>query len=289
MRLALGTVQFGVAYGIAGRGETVPEREVRAILEDAAGRGVRTLDTAAGYGDIEARLARLSVGLPLDFISKVPAIPTELDPTQAADFALTSARRSRDRLGAALRGLMVHRVQDLAGDRGMAVWSALERWAAADGVALGASCYAPDEAAELARRFPIRVLQLPGNALDQRVAQSMDRAALAGCEVHLRSAFLQGLLLMPLDAVAVRLPSAVEPLRRWRAWADRRGWSPLEAALSVVKSLEGVAAIVVGADSLDQWQEIADAWGRTLPVAAPELAVDEPRIVDPRLWSLNPA
>ena len=40
MQLALGTVQFGIAYGIAGRGEAVPEAEVRAILEDAAARGV---------------------------------------------------------------------------------------------------------------------------------------------------------------------------------------------------------------------------------------------------------
>jgi aryl-alcohol dehydrogenase-like predicted oxidoreductase len=289
MRLALGTAQFGLAYGIAGRGGAVPEKEVRAILEEAAARGLRTLDTAAGYGDIETRLARLSAGLPLDFVSKVPAIPAELAPAQAAEFAVGAAARSRDRLGPALRGLMLHRAQDLAGERGAAIWPVLERWSAAEGVVIGASCYTPDEAGEIVERHRIGLLQLPGNALDQRIARSVHRAGFARCEVHLRSAFLQGLLLMPPEQVVRRLPAAVEPVRRWHAWADRQGLRPLEAALSVVKSFSSVSVVVVGVDSLAQWQVIADAWSRTQAIEAPELAVDIPAVIDPRLWAQNPA
>lgn len=287
MQLALGTVQFGLAYGIAGRGEAVPEAEVRAILEDAAAQGVTTLDTAAVYGDIESRLARLAAGLPLRFVSKVPALDESLDPAAAARAALAAARQSRQRLGPALRGLMTHRAQDLQGARGEAVWRLLAPWARDEGISLGASCYAADEAAALARHPGIALCQVPGNALDQRVARPDTAAALAGVDVHLRSAFLQGLLLMTPARAAERLPPAAEELARWHAWSAARGLSPLEAALSVVKSFGAVSTVVVGVDDLVQWREIAAAWRTARPLSAPELAVDRSGVIDPRLWNLE--
>ena len=84
MQLALGTVQFGLAYGITGKGQVVPEREVRGILARAWERGVRTLDTAAAYGDIEARLKGLCEGRAFRVISKVPVVPDQLPASEAA-------------------------------------------------------------------------------------------------------------------------------------------------------------------------------------------------------------
>lgn len=288
VQLALGTVQFGLAYGIAGRGEAVPDDEARAILEDAAARGVRTLDTAADYGDIESRLSRLAAGLPLEIVSKVPAIPLELAPAAAADFAVRMAQRSRERLGPLLRGLMLHRSTDLVGERGDAVWPALQAWARADGVRLGASCYDPADSDELARRHGIALTQVPGNAFDQRIADADAHAPLRQVEVHLRSAFLQGLLLMPQDDAKRRLPAAAAALERWHADCARRGTPPLLSALAIVKSFSLVTHVVVGVDRLAQWIDIAEAWERARPVHAPELACQEPEVIDPRLWSTKP-
>ncbi len=284
MRLALGTVQFGLAYGIAGQGQVVPEREVRAILEDAAERGVRTLDTASAYGDIEERLGRLATGLPFGIVSKVPAIPDELTPREAAEFALHAARRSLARLGTALQGLMLHRGTDLLGSRGEVLAPSLQAWCEAQGIVFGASCYAPEEATALASTHGIALTQLPGNALDQRVAR--EGHGLTGVEVHLRSAFLQGLLLMPQELARRKLPRADQALKAWHDSCRVAGLSPLEMALSVVKSFTPVSAVVVGVETLAQWREIAQAWDRTLPIPASALDCTDPRIIDPRLWNL---
>jgi aryl-alcohol dehydrogenase-like predicted oxidoreductase len=287
VQLALGTVQFGLAYGIAGRGEAVPDHEVRTILEDASARGVRTIDTAADYGDIESRLSRLAAGLPLEVVSKVPAIPQELSPYDAAAFALRMAQRSRDRLGPLLRGLMVHRSTDLLGERGDAVWPALTAWAQADGIRLGASCYDPADADALARQRGIALTQVPGNAFDQRIAHSEAHAPLRQVEVHLRSAFLQGLLLIPLGDAKRRLPVAATALDRWHADCARRGAPPLQSALSVVQSFSLVSKVVVGVDRLAQWTEIAEAWDEARPIHAPDLACQQAEVTDPRLWSTH--
>jgi aryl-alcohol dehydrogenase-like predicted oxidoreductase len=291
MELALGTVQFGMAYGIAGRSAAVPEVEIRAILEAASAAGVRTLDTAAGYGDIEQRLAGLAAGLPLRIVSKIPAVAEGLNDRAAADWALAQAQRSRDRLGAAMTGLMFHRADDLAGERGIAVWAAVADWCRREGLALGASCYDPETCRRLAALPGFALAQLSGNALDQRLLDSFPTAAPSPAgpahpplAIQLRSAFLQGLLLMPEAEATRRLPCAEEPLARWHVACRAAGLTPLVAALSVVRNFAAVDSVVVGVDSAAQWHEIRQAWDAARPLDLPEVRCDDAAVIDPRRW-----
>lgn len=285
MLLALGTVQFGLAYGIAGSGQAVAPAETRRILQAAWAFGVRTLDTAAAYGDIEERLARLCDGLPFRVISKVPALSAGWsDPVAAASWAVEQARQSHRRLGPLLAGLMCHRAEDLLGQSGAAIHAALQAWAKPEGIALGVSCYDPATLLTLASQRQIQIAQLPGNALDQRLAQQIPTQP-PGLEIHLRSAFLQGLLLMPGAQGARRLPAAAAALQRWHGWCARHGLAPLPAALSAVKSFAAVSTVVVGVDSLAQFDAIAQAWSSVRAIHCPELAEASAAIIDPRTWT----
>ena len=74
--LALGTVEFGIDYGLKNGKKKVPEQEVARILSCAHARGIDTLDTAAAYGDSEAVLGRtMEKGEPFRIVSKYPAGP----------------------------------------------------------------------------------------------------------------------------------------------------------------------------------------------------------------------
>lgn len=284
MQLALGTVQFGLAYGIAGSGQAVPEAQVRRILAVAWDRGLRTLDTAAAYGDIEPRLAELCGRLAFQVVSKVPAIPDAMTPDEAATWALAQAVQSRQRLGPLLAGLMCHRADDLLGERGQAVYAALQGWAVSEGIALGASCYGPEALLALHEQHPLDLAQLPGNALDQRLPQVIT-AELPGVDVHLRSAFLQGLLLMPQQQGSARVPAARAALQRWHGWCQAQAVSPLVGALSLVKSFQAVSTVVIGVETVAQIEDIATAWATAAPALAPQLAVDDPSVIDPRAWT----
>lgn len=283
MNLALGTVQFGLAYGIAGSGKAVAEAEVRRILDAAWTRGVRTLDTASAYGDIEFRLAGLCGSHAFRIVSKIPAIPLAMPPAEAATWAVAQAEQSRQRLGQRLTALMCHRADDLLGERGLAVYPALQLWAAAEGVALGASCYGPDELMKVHGQHSLEIAQLPGNPFDQRLAQALPDG-LQGVDIHLRSAFLQGLLLMPTEAGSTRLPAAEGALQRWHRWCQAHALSPLVGALSVVKSFAAVSTVVVGVETVAQFEGIAAAWAQASPSLAPELADHNPAVIDPRTW-----
>jgi aryl-alcohol dehydrogenase-like predicted oxidoreductase len=281
--LALGTVQFGVRYGVAGRGEAVPEAEVRDILEAAAAAGVRVLDTAPAYGDIEERLGRLADGLAFDIVSKVAALPDDSSEDDARRFTTESVSRSQARLGDRLTTLLFHRADDLAGPHGDAIWRAASD-AARGKVRIGVSCYDPVMLADLAMRYPISVAQLPGNALDQRLTAPELGDSLRGIEIHLRSVFLQGLLLMPAREAATRVPASAAALERWSAWIAGEGMPPVGAALAVGRSLPGVSLCVVGVDRRSQLDEIIAAWRLAAPREAPALACDSLEVIDPRRW-----
>ena len=72
MKLALGTAQFGMEYGIANKNGKVSLDEAKAIITLGRLAGIDTLDTAMAYGDSEESLGKLSTE---DFhvITKLPS------------------------------------------------------------------------------------------------------------------------------------------------------------------------------------------------------------------------
>lgn len=281
MELALGTVQFGLPYGIAGRGARVPEDEVRAILRRAFELGIRVLDTAAAYGDIEGRLCRLTTGLSFSIVTKLPPVPAEVPPSNISGWAAKAVCTAAQGLGSAFAGLLFHRAEDLLGDRGPVLWNACAELAKDHGVPLGVSCYDPGILDRLRSRYPIELAQLPANAFDQRLrGRPRDRFM----QIHLRSVFLQGLLLMPVEAASAQVPAAAASLALWHDWCVNREMQPLTAALGIAKGMTSASHCVVGVDDLRQLEAIASAWQQAPALQAPELAVADADVFDPRRW-----
>ena len=74
MKIALGTAQFGLPYGLANKSGQVSIKEGELLLEAAKRFGINTLDTAIAYGVSEKRLGEIGVA-DWRIISKLPAVP----------------------------------------------------------------------------------------------------------------------------------------------------------------------------------------------------------------------
>lgn len=175
MRLALGTVQFGLDYGVSNRAGEVPDDELDAILTLARKLGVDTLDTAQAYGKAETRLGSHHTA---DF-----QLVGKLAPGIQATEVATSVAGSLQRLARPrLDGLLLHRSQD-ASPALFEQLAELQRQGLVGKV--GVSVYAPEELALwLAQGYPLELVQLPANLLDQRFLRSgwLDRLQALGCE-----------------------------------------------------------------------------------------------------------
>ena len=285
-RIALGTVQFGLPYGVTNATGQVPEREVERILDLFATHGGDTLDTAIAYGDSERVLGRFDLSR-FRVISKLPPLPEE--ERDAAGWAHRMVEGSLERLGIErLHGLLLHRSADLLGPTGAALHEGLLALRKAGLVEkIGLSIYKPEEVERLDDRD---LIQAPFNIFDRRLAETGWGARLReeGADVHVRSAFLQGALLATPDT----LPGQLAPWRhiwqRWWDWLDKTGSSALVACLAHALAPTWVGRVVVGVESAAQLEQIAEAAVCALSgaVSLPplELAAFDRRLINPSLW-----
>lgn len=277
MKLGLGTVQFGQAYGVSNTRGQVSRADAAAILARAAGSGITVLDTAANYGEAEQVLAALDT-TPFRIVTKTAPV------RNGVEAVITRARQSARTLKADT--LLVHAAADLD-EPGL--WPALQQLKT-EGVfrKIGISTYFADDPAALAKRFAPDVMQLPFSLLDQRLLQdgSLARLKELGVEIHARSLFLQGLMLMPPDSLPAHLQGAGPHLKNLRARLTDAGSTPLAAALGFVLSRPEIDIALVGVTARDELDEIVSAAALPLPpIDWSACALDDERILTPSLWN----
>lgn len=279
-RLGLGTVQFGIPYGIANTSGQVPYAEVRRILARARQAGVTFLDTARGYGTSEQSLGAALAELGL---SKEMSVSTKLDigadydaKSEEAVLAEVASALEASRQALRMERIPIYQLHVPAHRiwRGGAIWSYLRERQRAGAIGrLGISMAGSDVEQALAclEEPGVEVLQIPYNVFDQRWRRHgvLAQASARGVSVIGRSAFLQGLLLLPEGRVPPRLVEAIALKRRLDAMAAAAGMEVGELALRYALSAPEVSSTIVGVDSLEQLERNLDVASRG-PLA-PEL------------------
>ena len=290
-RLGLGTAQFGQDYGVSNRGGRPDEREVAAILARAAAAGVGYIDTAPGYGDAEVLVGRhLPRGHGLRIITKSSALKDATVQARHGKHLLDTLAGSLERLKVdAVHGLLVHQVDDLAKPGWEHLVDAMMEARTRGWVnRIGASIYNADQLALVECRFGPQLVQLPLNVLDRRpiVSGTLARLKSADIEIHARSVFLQGLLLMDPK----ELPEFFAPVRtkiaNARALWGKRGLGPLDGCLAFALQLPEIDAVIVGVNSLREFQQMEQAAASSADANA-DIDIGQsvdPIYVDPSRW-----
>lgn len=285
-RLALGTVQFGLEYGVANNAGRVNLDEAGKILAEAAHAGINMLDTAIAYGDSESTLGNIGVA-GWRIVTKLPEMPDTC--TNVAEWVEAQVRGSLDRLGVQqLHAVLLHRPAQLLEARGSQLFAALERLKILGYTKkIGISIYEPSELDSLFSKMHFDLVQAPLNILDRRLVTSgwAQRLKRSGTELHVRSAFLQGLLLMPADKRPQKFNRWQSLWSEWERWLNETGLSPVEACLQYAMSVEEVDNVVVGVDSAAQLHEIHAAAIGVLPGLPDWPQTIDPVLLNPALWS----
>ncbi len=287
MKIGLGTAQLGLDYGIANRRGRLSRAEVLAILDCAIEHEIRVLDTSPSYGECELRIGELkSPGARWSIVTKTPPLTAEVDAARHVEGHL---RESLRRLGAPdVYGLLVHRPEDLMGSRGREVHEALCELRAAGLVSkIGVSVYTAAQIDAVLEQHAIDLIQVPLSVVDQRLLDGGHLRSLqeANIEVHARSVFLQGLLLLDPAELPMHFESFREPLRNLHHAAEREGLTPLEAAIGFVHGLADVDLLICGVDSAAHLGQLVRASRCDVdPERFRGLGIGDPRILDPSSW-----
>ena len=285
-KLGLGTVQLGAPYGIANKRGQVSYQEAESLLAFARSSGIDLLDTAVAYGESESLLGEIGVD-GFHVVTKLPAVPENgRDISGWVEQQVHSSLR-RLRL-ARLYGLLLHAPAQLLEADGAKLSAGLEEMRRQGLVEkIGISMYSPDELEAIFPLFPLGMVQAPLNLVDRRLVETgwLQRLRSEGVEVHVRSVFLQGLLLMPLQEIPHKFARWTPLWEAWHGWLRKTGISPQAACLNFARSFAEIDRVIVGVDGLSQLQDLVGAVNATEPTDWPRIASSDAELVNPSLWN----
>jgi aryl-alcohol dehydrogenase-like predicted oxidoreductase len=286
MKLGLGTVQFGVPYGITNTVGQVNQSQAQAITQRAYAAGFDTLDTAIAYGSSERVLGEIGVQS-WKVVTKLPAVPEHCDDISSWLNAQVEASLTRLKLGR-VHALLLHRPAQLLEEIGPELNDALQTLKG-NGIVdkIGVSVYGTAELEALFGTYAFDLVQAPLNILDRTLVDSgwAQRLKNEGIETHTRSAFLQGLLLVPETKRPTKFKQWEYIWTEWDSWLAATGLTPLQACLRWTNTLDAIDKVIVGVESVTQLDQILAAHDGPLPSLPQFKSLHDDRLTNPATWN----
>ena len=285
-KIALGTTQFGLDYGISNKTGQIPESQVFEILNESIRSGINVLDTAYAYGNSEQVIGDYvkEHGNVFKIVSKLP----ECDPKDVKNIFESSLKRLDVD---SLYGYMCHSFQHYRDNP--EIWAIL-RDLKSDGKIekIGLSLYYPSELEYIIEnKVDVDIIQVPYNIFDRRFEQYFPVLKKMRVEIFVRSVFLQGLVFKnpsELDDHFVKMKYKITQLH---LLAAELNISIAALCLNFTILNEFVDQVVVGVDCMQNLKDIVSSSNHLFDVKNNLLNLnsfreDDEKIILPINWKV---
>jgi len=278
-KIALGTVQFGLNYGITNHSGQVAIDEVKGILDYAKTNNIDTLDTAAIYGNSEQVLGEVGVN---NYRIITKTTPLE----NGVDGVIKGFHQSLENLNIGqVDGLLIHNIDDTKDKRFGELFHKLNELKKEGMIKkIGFSTYTPEQVDFLLENFDFDLIQVPFNVFDTRLVEGGQLEALKkkNIEIHARSVFLQGVLLS-FDSLSDYFSTWDAQFEQYQGLVREKELSLLEYALNFALNTQELDKILVGVDSVNQLTDIVNAFKSDVDLKA--FKIDDINLLNPSLWN----
>jgi aryl-alcohol dehydrogenase-like predicted oxidoreductase len=275
-KIGLGSVQFGIPYGISNQNGQTPFDEVAKILDFAFSSNIKIIDTASGYGTSESVIGELNKSR-FEIVSKFMPSNSEVDIRKQLEKSLSLLKIE------SLYGYLAHRPLDLLDN--IVVWNELKKLKSEMKIKkIGFSLNTPEEyyQLKLAGLEP-DLVQVPFNYFDTRFKEVLIELKNAGCEVHTRSTFLQGLFFADTE----KLPAFFNELKPSIKNLQNNYNEELEVVLlSYVLQQEFIDIVIMGVENEGQLKKNINCIDNASQLESLKITFSE-QVVMPMHWPKN--
>jgi len=255
-KICLGTAQFGSNYGISNNHRTLSKKESLKILETAKKNGISFFDTAKAYGESEkilgiSGLKNSKIITKIKINSKSKNIEKEVE--NLVNDSLKKLRIKK------IYAILIHNPISLMGIKGKKIYEVLIKLKKEKKIKkIGISAYTPIEINKTIKKFKIDIVSFPFNPFDNRLVKLglikiLKRKKI---EIHVRSVFLQGLLLMKKNKRPKKFQRWKSIFRNLDKFLIKSSLSPIGFCLAYVLKNSSIDKVTIGVQSSDQLEEI---------------------------------
>ena len=284
--MILGTAQIGLNYGISNKIGQPSIEQAREILDTAYDKGIRILDTATAYGESEKVVGELNQNR-FEIISKLPDL-SKIDYSENYNEVSVLLQKTLENTQQQqLCAYLLHSIDNLK-INGKALWRRIQDLKE-KGLTkkIGYSLYSPKQLDLYFDQYKPDIVQIPMNILDREFQKTgwLNKLKDNGVEIHVRSVFLQGLLLMEYENQMLKFPHYKNTWDLFKNELNLFGGSALDYCLGFIKGVKEVDEIVIGANSDSELKEImaSQAMFNSAPI---ELVSSDVKLIYPFNWKI---
>jgi hypothetical protein len=282
--LILGTAQIGLNYGISNKAGQPSIEQSRKLLETAYNNSFRILDTAFAYGDSEKVIGELNKNR-FEIISKLPDLSRNQFSQEYNDILGFLRKTLENTNQKHLYAYLLHTADNL-NNNGKVLWNNILDFKE-QGLTkkIGYSLYSPKQLDLYFKQYKPDLVQIPMNILDREFQKTgwLKRLKDNGVEIHVRSVFLQGLLLMKYEEQILKFPQYKNTWDSYWNELNMFGGSAIDYCLGFIKEVGEIDEIVVGANSSNELEEImaSNSILKSVPIG---IASSDERLIYPFNW-----
>jgi uncharacterized protein len=282
-KIILGTVQFGLDYGINNTAGKPTEQKVFELLNYAFKRNVRILDTADAYGSATELLGNYHESHFTPFLINTKFKKSTLSVQKQLDASLKSLKTDQ------VNTYFYHSFEDFITFPEL-LKELIELKEQNTIKKIGVSVYSNIELKLALENIEVDVIQLPFNLLDNlsQRGKLLAESKIKGKEIQVRSVFLQGLFFKKTE----ELPKSIKRLKPYLEdilIIAKDAKIPMEhLALQYALQQKEIDHVIIGVDNIEQLQRNLSFSQMQLPTGVIEtinkIIVKETELLYPKNW-----
>ena len=284
-KVGLGTAQCGLDYGISNTSGQTSEENVIKILELASSAGIKIIDTAHSYGNSEKIIGKNNLK---DFKIVTKSPPSLISPNKSIK---ESFFESLDNLGLKkVYGLLLHNSDDIFSNDSRNRIKELQDLKSLGYLnKIGFSAYNKNQIHKALTFFKPDIIQLPFNVFDQNLLHdgTLDFLKSLNIEIHARSSFLQGLLIMDSSKIPTYFNKWGVYFKKWHHYCSSINSSPKSVALTFSAAQKLIDKVIVGIENKSQLLELINTPKISRELELKFLTCRDEGLINPSKWKFN--
>ena len=283
-RICIGSANFGLNYGY--KKKKLNKKKIKMIIDYSYKMGINYIDTAISYGNTNKISGDLQ-SKKFNFVTKLPLPPKKIKSLK--NWCISTIIKAKKKLNVDhIYGLLIHDTKILENkNNANEIYEALNILKKKKIInKVGLSIYDPTELDCYFNTYKFQIIQFPFNIFDRRILNSgwLQKLSKKKVELHVRSVFLQGLLLVELEKIPKKLKKWNKYFLKLNKFVEKKNISKKRACISFVRKYKTIDKFVIGINDLDQLKENLTLFGDKIIKIPSNLEVKSQKLLNPKMW-----
>ena len=284
--IILGSANFDQVYGI--KKNFIKKKKIKELLNFATKKKIKIIDTSPLYNKSEEIIGALNNNR-FKIISKIPKTPKKIKKKSVNKWLSENIMTSLQNLKIKnFECLLMHNANSLLTKNGEEMYKSIKNIKALGLTKkIGISIYDFNTLNKILKKFKFDLIQVPLNVYDRRLIEGgwLKELKKKNIEIHVRSIFLQGVLILKSSKFPVKLKKLKKYFIIWENWLKKNKLNPVHICLAFILKQSKFNGLVIGCNSKNQLKQILKLKSKKINFSLPNMKVKNNNLIDPRKWS----